>query len=348
MGSKRIVYSILITILILAVVALLVFYGFYYEPSVKTLEKKEPVQISAVGNLVKIGVTPQDIIVKDSLHRISIEDAMPNQLLGEITSIKILIQSTPLRVTLDRGEPKEIDLDNDDLLDIRLIFIGVSEGRANVFIIELDKPACEEDWKCSDWTSCDNGERTRVCSDKNNCETVLDKPDTEDDCVSSPVVTECKGWDCFIDKSKDCELSNLTDTVSAVVFGANITSTTHYKVSEEDSDLCEFEFERGEQNMRYTYEAVQQFFSQGYNVSEVEQLEKNYNDLLDSLEGTDSVCFVNSNELYEFLSKLRDGNLNGTASCDLDTGSCDFTGDWAIFNNCVGDYFMGEGFSHSF
>ena len=36
--------------------------------------------------------------------------------------------------------------------------------------------SCSENWECSYWSSCVNGQRTRTCSDLNNCNTELNKP----------------------------------------------------------------------------------------------------------------------------------------------------------------------------
>lgn len=41
---------------------------------------------------------------------------------------------------------------------------------------------CEERWSCSEWTACDNGLRTRACTDVERCGTTTEKPQTSYDC----------------------------------------------------------------------------------------------------------------------------------------------------------------------
>ncbi|MFO7710345.1 MAG: MopE-related protein [Candidatus Woesearchaeota archaeon] len=43
-------------------------------------------------------------------------------------------------------------------------------------------PPCTENWVCSEWTTCTQGEKTRTCSDQNECGTVDDKPETSMTC----------------------------------------------------------------------------------------------------------------------------------------------------------------------
>jgi hypothetical protein len=45
-----------------------------------------------------------------------------------------------------------------------------------------DNGTCTEEWKCSRWGECVDGEQTRVCTDENNCGTEVNKPDTSKAC----------------------------------------------------------------------------------------------------------------------------------------------------------------------
>jgi hypothetical protein len=54
--------------------------------------------------------------------------------------------------------------------------------REDCFVCEIDCGICEEviecttQWKCTEWTACDNGAQSRSCQDQNSCGFELDKP----------------------------------------------------------------------------------------------------------------------------------------------------------------------------
>ena len=57
---------------------------------------------------------------------------------------------------------------------------------------------CSEYWECSNWSECmPDGTQTRVCTDKNNCGTVFNKPVEIRSCeyIESPPVCE-ENWTC--------------------------------------------------------------------------------------------------------------------------------------------------------
>jgi len=41
---------------------------------------------------------------------------------------------------------------------------------------------CTENWTCTDWNSCNNGQQTRICTDYNNCGTTSNKPSESQSC----------------------------------------------------------------------------------------------------------------------------------------------------------------------
>jgi uncharacterized membrane protein YgcG len=51
---------------------------------------------------------------------------------------------------------------------------------------------CQENWQCSAWTTCTNGQQTRTCTDANSCGTINNKPITFTAC--SGTCTE--SWSC--------------------------------------------------------------------------------------------------------------------------------------------------------
>jgi len=60
-------------------------------------------------------------------------------------------------------------------------------------------PPCEENWTCTEWSVCINGEQTRNCTDQNKCGTTYDKPAVKQACetglpkVCKPGTRTCSG-----------------------------------------------------------------------------------------------------------------------------------------------------------
>lgn len=59
---------------------------------------------------------------------------------------------------------------------------------------------CTENWVCTDWFLCSDGEQTRVCSDTNNCGTIDNKPVETQTCLITceDGETKCDGNDILI------------------------------------------------------------------------------------------------------------------------------------------------------
>lgn len=51
-----------------------------------------------------------------------------------------------------------------------------SDGTCSSCEPDCSNNLCEEDWSCSEWEECSNGEQARVCVDSNSCGTEEDKP----------------------------------------------------------------------------------------------------------------------------------------------------------------------------
>ena len=50
--------------------------------------------------------------------------------------------------------------------------------------IEYPSTSCTESWTCTDWSACQNGIQTRICTDTNNCGTTVNKPSESQSCSS--------------------------------------------------------------------------------------------------------------------------------------------------------------------
>ncbi len=44
---------------------------------------------------------------------------------------------------------------------------------------------CNENWNCTEWTTCSDSQQTRTCTDQNSCGTTYNKPSTSQTCTSS-------------------------------------------------------------------------------------------------------------------------------------------------------------------
>jgi len=70
---------------------------------------------------------------------------------------------------------------------IFLIYFSIIAYSVPVEITIEYPEGCTESWLCTEWSSCVDGTQTRTCTDSNNCETEVNKPDESRSCeVSSP------------------------------------------------------------------------------------------------------------------------------------------------------------------
>ena len=55
--------------------------------------------------------------------------------------------------------------------------------------------SCTENWTCGDWSACNNGTQTRVCTDQNSCNTTINEPALSQSCTMPE--SACNPiWDC--------------------------------------------------------------------------------------------------------------------------------------------------------
>ncbi|MFH1597566.1 MAG: MopE-related protein [Patescibacteria group bacterium] len=52
---------------------------------------------------------------------------------------------------------------------------------------------CQEDWECTDWSDCIEGQQTRECTDLNSCGTEINKPPELQDCECEEI-WQCTDW----------------------------------------------------------------------------------------------------------------------------------------------------------
>ena len=72
-------------------------------------------------------------------------------------------------------------------------------------------PTCSPDWECDSWSACANSQRTRICSDLNNCGVTAGKPSGVQSCVAICTPNwQCGSWNSCTDsqQSRVCTDSN--------------------------------------------------------------------------------------------------------------------------------------------
>ncbi len=87
------------------------------------------------------------------------------------TSVDLTIQSNPIQINLKLNEEKKIDLNDDDIYDlkIKLTSISIYDKKVTIYIKKTHEPTCTESWTCGDWSTCVNGTQSKTCEDINDC-----------------------------------------------------------------------------------------------------------------------------------------------------------------------------------
>ena len=109
------------------------------------------------------------------------------------SSIKVEVSSTPTTATLNIGNSKFFDLDEDGIYDLSVTFDKIIANKASITFMKITQPVttalCIEDWTCNNWIECTTqGTRTRTCTDLNNCGTTTNKPTESGTCKYSPQI----------------------------------------------------------------------------------------------------------------------------------------------------------------
>jgi len=104
--------------------------------------------------------------------------------------------------------------------------INSGEGSSNskkwssIYIEELIKETCKEDWICSEWGDCVSGEQRRDCKDLNDCGMIADKPAVVKTCVLPEPVQA----NAVVEEETVKEPSGITGMITRVTNGMSKNS----------------------------------------------------------------------------------------------------------------------------
>lgn len=150
--------------------------------------------------------------------------------------------------------------------------------------------------------------------------------------------------ECFIEASEDCDLSEVLSTQTIDIFGTGLLVSTKSKIElkGETSGLCDINFKIEDYYAGVRDELIQYLLDQGYTTELVDEAIQNATDLgYNYTVGRESLCSIKKENFTQYLIKSKTGNFSYGVSCtgSINNVTCTYSGDYAIFNDCEGDYF---------
>ncbi|MBT7102621.1 hypothetical protein HN935_03880 [archaeon] len=79
---------------------------------------------------------------------------------------------------------------------------GGGGGGGNTVVVTPVVDDCTESWSCGSWSNCIASSRTRTCTDANDCDTVVDRPNLSEACICG---------DGLVWMGEECDDGNLTN-----------------------------------------------------------------------------------------------------------------------------------------
>jgi len=74
---------------------------------------------------------------------------------------------------------------------------GGGGGGSGFHVVIVKGPVCTEEWTCTEWSACEDGTQSRICTDSNACGTEENRPEEERACETGSGCTEswiCEDW----------------------------------------------------------------------------------------------------------------------------------------------------------
>lgn len=134
---------------------------------------------------------------------------------------------------------------------------------------------------------------------------------------SSKAIDCKKDFDCFLQNSVNCKLSNLQYTSTINLFGMNITSESLLKIRPY-KDKCELYINNRNIKVKFIEELKQNLLSEGYTSKEISRLEKKANVEARKNKGI-LICRFNSTDLTTTLTRWNNGSFSTE---DIDVAEC--------------------------
>lgn len=267
-------------------------------------------------------------------HKILVESVNKN-------SVNLIVQSTPVNVTLAVGETKKFDLDDNDFYDLSVKLINITNAKANLYLAKINESTCTENWNCTSWGICDNLSQTRVCEDLNNCSTEKNKPIETQACediscsgqggvlcsdlescngttISSPdgnccsgtctglEFVECGSIDCLITAAGTCHKSNLSYDFTSNIVGWVQTNSRYYKITGLNEGKCELYEKVLAASGVYGSVKRQNLLDEGKTEEEITALEAEKNAILTNITGQSGTCRYSTQSLRSVLVDLNE------------------------------------------
>lgn len=280
-----------------------------------------------------------------------------------LDSVGITIQSDPITFILQINEVKEVDLNKDDIYDLRVKLVKIENGKATIAVKKIAIEVCNENWNCSAWSTCSNGKQFRVCEDLNNCEIVKNRPYTQKSCIevefvendsyfeennsvnnsanntnnsnielgeSSLKINCSEDINSFISASETCSPFRTICNSSLNVFGVGVFEnvTTNYEIKGLESENCIFYFEYANITIYYSSEFEKAALNEGVTKEQIDAQLEETNQEYKKLIGKNSTCHYPIADLTAMISGWKAGNISGSSD------------DYKKYN-CIGSLYEG-------
>ncbi len=279
-------------------------------------------------------------------------------------SVGITIQSNPITATLTIGETKKFDFNNDAIYDFSVKLNNITDNKANLYFKKISE-TCSEEWDCTEWSNCTDGNQTRTCEDLNNCGTQEDKPSLIQECEVLPLscseqegylcsATEtCNGTitnssdgdcclgecvleevdviacgtdiTCFIQEAGNCSLSNMTYNSSFVNSTWRQNDSYYFKIRGLESEKCVLYQELLDVAGIFTDSERESLNSSGKSEEEIDQMEEEQNNALRESIGHTEICSYSITNLVEKLNELEDEGSFNLSTDEIEQYECSGT-----------------------
>lgn len=158
-------------------------------------------------------------------------------------------------------------------------------------------------------------------------------------------MTNCiNDMDCFVEASNTCTPAKVNHTSTINIFGLLITTTNIYEIKKAENKTCQLYLKIENQKIDYHEDLIKEMLKNGISESQIIKQKKETNKYSELLIGKDGICeFKDNKDLKRLLINRKNGDINGTVSCNLvnEKWNCTNTGDWEPAN-CEGNLFLME------